>query len=468
MANDKATMEKVFFFNEDEWKAIESVAKSYNKTAEDYLAETFKAPVQKIKIAEAVNTRAYFTDPAVLWGSATQTSIESGDNLLSKYKFVKENYPLLDGAVSLYKDHVVGKGIKAMMFKPNKKIIEEADRILSEIFTTETLEKIVDALIWAGYIPMNIVRENEDEEISRILNAVLFDPMSLEVERGDDFTVKAYYQLTDDEDNPKIELKPYEVALFSWNADTEEVLGTSMIKSIYKMGELLVNIQKSYAKGVYRFGNPVIIFVAEDWSEQDMKQFKEYLDAHKNEGIGSIILNGNVKIEQISSSSGRFEGFKDAVSNFTRFICFALAIPTYILDPSGAVDATSAYEWKRFMTRVSRIRQRIAEVIRRDILTPHLKAVFPKIKEIPYIDWIESEQIDVSQLDSLIAMMRIDRLSPEFRKGLELRVLELLRLDADPKEIERYTDYLIESMYGSEEPVATKKPKYKPNPLKTP
>jgi hypothetical protein len=196
---------------------------------------------------------------------------------------------------------------------------------------------------------------------------------------------------------------------------------------------------------VYRYGNPIIIFIAKNWGKPQLKKFQGYLKKRSESGVGSLVVTGDVSVQEIRPSTELLSR-RDALDHFIDQIAIGLGVPNVMYNVRSTSQESAIIQWQVFYERINDIRFHLNQRIRDFVLEPHITAMFSEVKlpeneidkdedgnyvlPIPEIVWQNIQTSDPNKrIEQLTNMLRVEYVSPVMRIATEVELAEALNID---------------------------------------
>lgn len=437
--------------SEDEVEALNAIMEQHGlKTKSDAMRKAVTDTAEEVVIPlEGIEEAAGTT-----WFDATQATprvSSSGTEAvppadLWKYRLLREKTAIIAGSISTYIAFITGRGYDVVMPKGTKcpedlkeAILRESRTLLDKLRFQTQIAEYADIMLTEGFCPIEILKQNGLVYGWNFIGtdnfSILHDPFSLKPNQ---------YKVNIEEG--KVELfQPEDVMMLEWSKDAGQYFADSLLKSIMLTIEWFLNIEKAYAKGVYRYGNPIIIFIAKNWGKPQLKKFQGYLKKRSESGVGSLVVTGDVSVQEIRPSTELLSR-RDALDHFIDQIAIGLGVPNVMYNVRSTSQESAIIQWQVFYERINDIRYHLNERIREFILKPHIDAMFSDIRlnedeldvdedgkyilPTPEIVWQNIQTSDPNKrIEQLTQMLRVEYVSPVTRIATEVELAEALNID---------------------------------------
>ena len=453
-----------FQVEKDDEDILETImeTRDLNKSEAIRHAIRASAPGQIIDIEEASYGGILAIEEAskpAKWGDlAKMASITSGTlsgteaiptEPLSEYRFLRYNSHFVSGSIDFYRDFVAGKGFDIVLPKNVKcseklkeAILKETYRLLyDKLDFVKWINEYVDVMITEGFCPVEVLKE---DGLVYGWNFIGTDGFTIHHEVGS--TVSTKYSIRNYE-GKRVEFAVKDVCMFEWNKKPNDFFALSLIKPVMLVTDWLLKIEGAYVTGVYRYGNPIIVFIAKNWGEPQLKNFMQYLKKRAEKGAGSLVVTGEVDVKEIRPSQAMMTR-RDALDHLVDMFALGIGIPNVLYNVSSTSQESANVQWQMFLDRIDDIREHVNHQVRKFILQPHLQAAFADagltkrdvdfdeegnpILPIPELVWqnLKTARTD-DRLKALVNLMRVEYSTPIFRKAIEIELAEILDLDMD-------------------------------------
>ena len=368
---------------------------------------------------------------------------------LSTYRMLRFNSHFVSGSIDFYREFVAGKGFDIVLPKHVKAsekvreaVLKETHRLLYDVLEFPRLiPEYTDIFVTEGFCPVEILKK---DGLVYGWNFIGTDGFTVHHEEGKITPTK--YSIKNALGNV-IPFKVEDVMKLEPNKKPNEFFGLSYIKPVLTITDWLLKIQEAYVTGVYRYGNPILIFVAKDWGEPQIRNFMQRLKKRAEKGSGSLVITGDVDVKEIRPTQAMMSR-RDALDHLVEMFALGIGIPQVLYNVESISQEAANIQWQVFLDRIDNIREHINSQVRKFILKPHLEAAFADEKftkkdvdfdkngnpiiPIPEIVWqnLKTARTD-KRLESLVWLMRVEYSSPLFRKAVELQLADILDLDLE-------------------------------------
>lgn len=392
------------------------------------------------------------------WGESPQSSSEKPQKAkISDWRLLRNNFGPVATGIELYISYGVGNGYYTVCaceeFQENAEC--EHTKLVNDFGERLNLDKhiqgVADRSLTDGFCIVEIVYDRSDshkfesfklgstpEEVCKDLGSIsrlkIIDAgkHTIDIERESTYDIQ-YYEIDRDAETP-IKLHPWEVGNFSWNLREPNILGESIVAPAERYSEWLLNIQKSYAKGVYRQGNPIPIFTGENWGKKQIIALRNLIRKREQSGgMGALVFGGKVTA-QLLGVEGEMLSRAEAFNHYTEMIASSMTVPSFFFNVSSSGRADTAQrQMELFEIRVGRFTRMLKRLIEGQYFKWIIREEFDDDAPVPRVMFnVPSLHVD-ENIKKLRQLLAVRYLSPEFREAVERQIAEAMGIKLPDK-----------------------------------
>lgn len=383
---------------------------------------------------------------------------------LNSFQLLRDQFGLVTTGVELYISYSVGNGYTTTCtcddFKTNNEC-EHTDAVNDfgeDMDLDEHIQGLADRALTWGFCLEEIVYKNTDsyldteempkmEDLGTITELKIIDAIEHRIDaiREASYPLKYYVIDGEEVENPDqtnkgvsisggTKLYPWMSGLATWNVRKPNLFGESIIVPTKQYVEWLLNIQKSYAKGVYRQGNPIPIFVAKNWGKKKVQALRSVIKKREQSGgMGALVFSGEIEASLLGTE-GAMLSRQEAFDHYTEMIASAMTIPSFFfnISKSGRSEPVEK-QMELFLTRVGRFARMMKRYVEKRYFKYIIEHEFGEDAPVPRIIWNSSVVRKDKDTQELRQLLTVRYLSPELREAAERRIATVMGLKIPSK-----------------------------------
>ena len=365
-------------------------------------------------------------------------------NFLSKlgdehpYNFAKARaayltVPIITGAIDKFVDFATASGFYV------KCEDERAEQILTDFMNdmefNTLLRRIIRDVLLYGNSFVEIVREKQQIAELKALN-----PEHIYVRRDKFGTILGYTQWFEGLGlrlANAIQFEPDEIAHFTWNKIGDSAYGFGIVFPHLDVISQKLSLEKDMKTIFERKANPYFLFkIGSDTfpaQQADIDNLKADLESLK---ANQDFVGNHTWDIRVIEPSALGEKFTAPFEHYENQLIYGLQIPQVLMGKGNIAEGLAKVQLDAFERKIKSLQEEIEKTIEQNILRPVLAANgFPN--ERVEFEWGQPSQDDVKdELLRITELLKIPSISPALKTALEMRLVELMKLDVKEEELE--------------------------------